>query len=334
MRRFLVVMCWVFALVACGERSWSTSDDAAARDEAMRSPAHEYEDGNEPKGEGAIQRGLASDSPAETKDGRDAEAAADTALAAAVAAADAAAAAADEAASPLSDEEKRRLEQEERERTALLLSVRVRDRRTGRPVAGALVERGRTDASGRYEERRSMPEAFEKIVVRCPTRLSFVRTRKIGEAPFVVRGTRADATIDVDTGVCVEPPERKHRRRFAGVYFWGFEQSHFYPCDGVSAEASYYEYPQGYWVHAPSIVYSALKRAMPTPEGDWDSRRVYVEWLGTSTGPGLYGHMGGALYQLDVEALYKVSTNIPATCNPPGMPEFPIPPPPPEPPKG
>ncbi|MBP6748357.1 MAG: hypothetical protein KA144_01855 [Xanthomonadaceae bacterium] len=267
-------------------------------------------------------------------------AAADAAAEAAAAAADAAAAAADAAAgahgsaSLLSDEEKRRLEQEERERTALLLSVLVRDRGTGRPVVGALVERGRTDASGRYEERRPMPEAFEKIVVRCPTRLSFVRTRKIGEAPFVVRGARTDATIDVDASVCVEPTERKLRRRFAGVYFWGFEQSNFYSCDGVSAEASYYEYPRGYWVHAPSIVYSALKRAMPTPQGDWDSRRVYVEWLGTSTGPGIYGHMGGALYQLDVEALYKVSANIPATCNPPGMPEFPIPPPPPEPPKG
>lgn len=299
----------------------------------MRSSAHEHEDASEPKGEGAIQRGLASDLSAETTDDRDAEAAADAALAAAVAAADAAAAAADEAASPLSDEEKRRLEQEERERTALSLTVRVRDRGTGRPVVGALVERGKTDASGRYEERRPMPEAFEKIVVRCPTRLSYAKTRKIGEAPFVVRDGRADATIEVDASVCVEPPASKHRRRFAGIYLWGFEQSHFYPCDGVSKDASYYEYPRGYWVDAPRVVYTALEHAMPAAQDDSGSRRVYVEWLGTSTGPGLYGHMGGALYQLDVEALYKVSANIPATCNPPGMPEFPFPPPPPEPPK-
>lgn len=263
----------------------------------------------------------------------------DAAADAAAAAADAAAAAADAAAGaygsdpPLSDEEKLRMEREERERTALLLSVLVRDRRTGRPVAGALVERGRTDASGRYEERRPMPEPFEKIEVRCPTRLHFAKTRKIGEVPFVIRGGRADATIDVDAGICVEPPERKERRRFSGVYFWGFEQSHFYPCDDLSTYPSYYEYPRGYWADVPRIVYAALERAMPTTADQWRSRRVYVEWFGTSTGPGNYGHMGGALYELDVEALYKVSANIPATCSPPGMPEFPIPPAPPEPPK-
>ncbi|GEM_PF-1355328 len=284
------------------------------------------------------------------------DAAADAAAEAAAAAADAAAAAGDAAdaagavaeamAASLPESEKRRLTQQERERTALLLSVRVRDQRTGRPVVGAIVEgskssrpsmvvrRGKTDASGRYEERRSMPGSFEKIEVRCPTRLDFAKTRKIGEAPFVVRGARADATIDVDASVCVEPPVRKSRRRFAGVYFWGFEQSHFYPCNGMPAEADYYEFPDGYWVYALPVVYDALQRTMSTAQNEWGARRVYVEWFGTSTGPGIYGHMAGALYQLDVEALYKVSTNIPATCNPPGMPEFPIPPPPPEPPKG
>lgn len=325
--------------VACGATSPQAASDAengitagreaegdAAEYGSSKPPAteEEYPGTNADAGKALTMSNAAADAAAEA-----AEAAADAAAAAADAAA-----AAYESGPPLSNEEKRRIEQEERERTALLLSVQVRDRRTGRPVAGALVERGRTDASGRYEERRPMPEAFEKIVVRCPTRLHFAKTRKIGEAPFVVRGGRADATIDVDAGVCVEPPERKERRRYAGVYFWGFEQSNFYPCDDVSAEASYYEYPQGYWVYAPRVVSAALKRAVPTPQGVWDSRRVYVEWLGTSTGPGSYGHMGGALYQMDVEALYKVSANIPATCNPPDMPKFPIPPPPPEPPKG
>lgn len=221
----------------------------------------------------------------------------------------------------------------ERERSALLLSVLVREVRTGRPVAGVAVDRGKTDASGRYEGRRPLPRRGEKIEVRCTSRNDFLRGRTLGAAPFVIRDGRADATIDVDPSVCIEPAIRTERRRFAGIYDEGFENSTFLPCEGMPAEATYYDRAGFYWANVPGNIGAALDKAAPGTEDDWHrGRRFYVEWLGTSTGPGVYGHMGMSLYDLDVEALYKVSATVPASCHPPGLVEFPIPPPPPPPP--
>jgi len=160
-----------------------------------------------------------------------------------------------------------------------------------------------------------------------------MRTKLIAQAPFVVRDGRADATIEVDASVCVEPPVRSVRRRFKGLYSWGFEYATFLPCEGMPAESSYYADAGSYWATLPDSISTAVDDAAPETKTTWrDGRRVYVEWLGTATGPGSYGHMGGALYNLDVEALYKVSATIPTHCQPPELGDFPFPPPPPPPP--
>ncbi len=250
---------------------------------------------------------------------------------AAVAAAEAAAEAAD--AEPLDPVEAAKEAEWERQRTALRLTVLVLDRSSGKPAAGIGVGRGRTDADGRYEEQRQMPLPDEKITVHCPSRLHFVRGRKIGEAPFVVRNSRADAVIQIDATQCVEPPLRKQRMRLAGLYSRGFEDSSFVPCTGMPPEARYYDRPGYYWVDMPPVLDRAIARTA-NPGDSGMGRMAYVEWLGTTTGPGQYGHMGMASYQLDVEAIYKVSATAPASCRPDGfellMPPLPPPPPPPE----
>lgn len=220
------------------------------------------------------------------------------------------------------------------DRPGIPLNVLVRDRRTGRPVADVGVEDGRTDASGRYQGRRPFSEPGETIQAWCPSRIGPVRTRSIGEAALVVRDGHADATIDVDTSVCVEPALRRERRRFNGIYSWGFEYSAFAPCEGMPEEAAYYADARFYWATLPDGIGAAVGDAMR--QGDItgrDGRRVYVEWLGTSTGPGAYGHMGASRYRLDVEALYLVSATIPTHCHPRGLDNalIPLPPPPPPP---
>lgn len=208
----------------------------------------------------------------------------------------------------------------ERQRTVLHLTVLVRDHNNGRPVAGIRVGRGRTDEEGRYEERREMPLPKEKITAYCPSRVFLAHGRQIGAAPIVVRDGRADAVIAVDATQCVEPPLRKQRMRLAGLYTWGFEKSSFVPCAGMPPEATYYDMPGHFWVDMPHVINRAIERAASPNDDDlMTGRMVYVEWLGTTTGPGQYGHMGMALYQLDVEALYKVSATPPASCRPDGF---------------
>lgn len=164
-------------------------------------------------------------------------------------------------------------------------------------------------------------------------RSGLMRSKVIGSAPFIIQDGSAKATIEVDVSVCVEPAVHTERRRFAGIYDSGFEISTFLPCEGMPAEAAYYDRVGFYWANVPDSIGAALDKSIPGTEDNWRrGRRFYVEWLGTATGPGIHGHMGMSLYNLDVEALYKVSAEIPATCHPAELREFPIPPPPPPPP--
>ena len=253
---------------------------------------------------------------------------------AAVAAPEAAAEAADAASSTesLDPVEAAKQAEWERQRTALQLTVLVLDRRSRKPAAGIGVGRGKTDAQGRYEELRGMPLPNEKIIAHCPSRMNFVRGKRIGEAPFAVRDGRADAVIQVDATQCVEPPLRKQRMRLAGLYTWGFESSSFMPCTGMPREARYYDRPGFYWVHMPPVLHRSVSRTA-APDDSGMVRMVYVEWLTTTTGPGQYGHMGMALYQMEVEAIYKLSSTVPASCSPEGFDLLMPPPPPPPPPE-
>lgn len=220
----------------------------------------------------------------------------------------------------------------EREFSALLLSVDVRDARTGTPVAGVAVGRGHTDARGHHEERRPMPYPGERIEVHCPTRIPGMEGHRIGTAPFVVRNGRAEAVIRVIAD-CAEPAEHRHLRSLAGFYVSGFETSAFLPCSGMPVEAADYDWPHGYWADPSPAVQYALDRAVPSPFDvtaripfERGLRKAYVEWLATETGPGLKGGMGNALYELEVHALFRASATPPAGCHPVDWDRFPLPP--------
>lgn len=110
----------------------------------------------------------------------------------------------------------------------------------------------------------------------------------------------------------------------------GFENSSFLPCAGMPTEARYYDRPGFYWVDMSPTLHRAVSQAAD-PDDSGMGRMVYVDWLATTTGPGRYGHMGVALYEMEVEAIYKVSATAPESCRPDTF-ELLMPPPPPPPP--
>jgi hypothetical protein len=329
MRIWPLIFVSMLPLSACDSGNIDADASAASTTDADGSRARTGEPGARASGESNSDDAVSGTGygPATTRKDVAEQAEVHALLAAAEAAASAADAASTEPPDPLEAAEEAEWE---RQRTALHLTVLVRDRSSGRPLAGIGVGRGQTDADGRYEERREMPLPKDKITAHCPSRLHYVRGRQIGEAPFTVRSGRADAVIEVDATQCVEPPLRKLRVRLAGLYAWGFENSSFVPCAGMPPEAAYYDIPGRYWVDIPPMIHRAIARAADPEDDHMMGRRVYVEWLGTATGPGQYGHMGMALYQLDVEALYKVSATPPASCRPDGLDMLMPPPPPPE----
>jgi hypothetical protein len=208
----------------------------------------------------------------------------------------------------------------EQERTALGLVVSVRDRATGRPLEGfGIGEIGRdvTGVDGMLETRRPLPEPSERITVHCPSRLGF-KGMRIADAPFAIRDGIASAEFEVDPSVCREPPTTQRRGRFAGMYLSTFEQSAFFPCEGLPGVEYYARGPHSAWANLPASLEDSLIWQLRMHVAD---DGVYVEWTGTLTGPGPHGHLGASLYNLDAETVHEVSSTRPAACRAPGFKE-------------
>jgi hypothetical protein len=84
---------------------------------------------------------------------------------------------------------------------------------------------------------------------------------------------------------------------FRGIYFQGFETSGFRPCDGAET----------WWVNqVPSGQFAQFGQG-----GDFS---VYVEWTGTRSGRGIYGHMGMYRHQIDVEKVILAREPLASDC--------------------
>lgn len=330
-------MASLFAMSACSAGNKDASGTSIAKAAADDAAAAESVDGS-PGDRAAATTTFPAESAQETKAAEDAEDAAVLAtLQAEIAAsaANAAAEAADRAAGADDPETAAQQAARERKERAVHLIVRVQDRASGAPVAGAVVrthfagpEPPRTDAGGRFEAWGPVPHPNEQISVHCPSRLRSALGKQLGVSGLGVRNGRAEITFRVDASQCVEPPVRMQRLRMAGTYIGGFESSQFIPCKGMPAEAAYYAYPRGYWVWMPRAIAERVQRAAQATADGPTAGVVYVEWLAKSTGPGSYGHMGLALYELEVEVLERVSPVIPAGCDTLVVEPRPPPPPP------
>ena len=105
---------------------------------------------------------------------------------------------------------------------------------------------------------------------------------------------------------CAEPPVRSVRVELRGHYTTGFESSDFRPCGGLPAEAAVYGPDWGAaWVEFADSVRGRELKWPTLPDTVFDPT-LYVRWRGTMTGPGAYGHMGVAIYNLVVDEILDV----------------------------
>jgi len=197
----------------------------------------------------------------------------------------------------------------------------LRDSRTGSPVPRAWIrvdERGgvgASDSTGHFRLGGFAP-GKHKIIVQCPLRRQWfgkvARTVSF-QAPRAMKDTM---DIQVDMRECTDVPVDTVRVRTQGVVTEGFEAGFFEPCKRFSQiqlggyrdfsglaslgfAGENIEPPQG-WPHVK-------------PEKGY--YRTYMDVEGNLIGPGSYGHMGLATYQLIVTRVFSAAAATKTSCH-------------------
>jgi hypothetical protein len=167
----------------------------------------------------------------------------------------------------------------------------------------------RVDTAGVYRI-DSLPPGALQLSVSCET------LRGLGKSLAVDTMVVGDSGLFrhdwlVSTVGCDPRPLRRVTGIFSGHYTTGFEASDFIPC----AE-------DGWFIPGDSLdSYSInLRRAWATwsagvdaglawpdvPRDSYGYSRYYVTWRGTVVGPGRYGHLGAALFEIRVDSILTV----------------------------
>ena len=107
------------------------------------------------------------------------------------------------------------------------------------------------------------------------------------------------------SGSCDLRPVRSLTGRFAGLYAGGFEESSFRRCDAPD---------QVIWMSMRQDAAAQLGHAFMSQPPDTVQGPVYITVWGTLTGPGAYGHMAVAEYELRVDSLYTLGRSPPQGC--------------------
>jgi len=127
-------------------------------------------------------------------------------------------------------------------------------------------------------------------------------------APFGETGNPADLVQDV--GSIVFSPKRCSGQReplsgtFRGLWHGGFEESRFVPCgarSGVPAEVN-----GAIWLSLPRDSAAADAIQARFPRGRYrPMESLYIHVHGRLHGPGIFGHLGGSSYELEVDSLVE-----------------------------
>jgi hypothetical protein len=143
------------------------------------------------------------------------------------------------------------------------------------------------------------------LAVHCPT--IHAGLTQLAFAHVVIADANLQRNWVVPATGCDPRPERHLTRTFRGYYTPGFESSAFVPCprdawflpsDSLDSEP----YMRHAWVTWPPD----LLREIQWPDAPRDSfgnRQYFVEWHGTVTGPGNYGHMGVSVFEFRVDSV-------------------------------
>jgi hypothetical protein len=115
-------------------------------------------------------------------------------------------------------------------------------------------------------------------------------------------------------------------RTFAGVYGGGFESSYFLPCPRLSWWPGWDarepgDVGGGVWVEMTAAAQPSYQRAFQRaglPLGRQDPSEQFTEyfvrWRATVSGPGRYGHLSLAQWEMRVDSVISVETPSARSC--------------------
>lgn len=204
------------------------------------------------------------------------------------------------------------------------------DLRDDTPFASALIEIDGTDFNavtardGIYWWRHDELPALSTIRIICPRKNPFdFRPVIAARVPYSINQCE-NLTVRIDLSRCESHPESVRRVRLRGMNASGFEESGFYPCDGMPNEtAEYAGIDPSIWVETSEL--SAWDQAKGGLVGLVRRTRnvsvSYVDWSGTLHGPGIYGHMGVGMYEFRPNEVHDISIIKPDDCEAPGYAE-------------
>ena len=172
-----------------------------------------------------------------------------------------------------------------------------------------------SDSRGRYLFFDVRPGTHE-VAFFCPTKRAWwghvFATRSIAVT------AQTDSALDFHVVLrdCEEPPLRTWSGEFRGHYRGGFEASDFTPCAAFeNLKGTAYE---GSRRTSAWVSFSEAARAQFRPTGgsadDPDNPGAFVRWRATVTGPGSYGHLGVAMYDMLVTDILEMRAATPTDC--------------------
>jgi hypothetical protein len=196
----------------------------------------------------------------------------------------------------------------------------LRDSRTGSPVPRAWIrvdERGgvgASDSTGHFRLGGFAP-GKHKIIVQCPLRRQWfgkvARTVNF-QAPRAMKDTM---DIQVDMRECADVPVDTVRVRTQGVVTEGFEAGFFEPCKRFN------QIQLGGYRDFSGLASLGFARENIEPPQGWPQvkpekgyYKTYMDVEGNLIGPGSYGHMGLATYQLIVTRVFTAAAATKTSC--------------------
>ncbi len=199
----------------------------------------------------------------------------------------------------------------------------LRDSRTGRPVGRAWMrmdERGglgASDSTGRFWLWGFAP-GKHKVIVYCPLRRQWLgkvaTTVPINATPAM----KDTMDIAVDMRGCADVPVDTVRIRTRGVWSSGFEDGFFTPCTRFN------QIPLGGYRDFSGEAYLGFARSGIEPPGGWPRMKAvngyyktFLDVEGDLIGPGSYGHMGIATYELRVTRILSAKAASKTSCDEP-----------------
>jgi hypothetical protein len=185
---------------------------------------------------------------------------------------------------------------------------------TGIELRAGLGTSVKTDTGGAYEF-PSLPTSKQLIRVFCPS-ASYWHAQELARFEVTLpQGADSVHDLMVDRALCTERVDTL-RGIFRGHWSVGFEESEFLPCPGT-VKVNGWSLRSGWggiWGEWGRTGVSPWPQKMPRPDTSGYGDRYYIRALGTLHGPGDFGHLGVAAYQLEIDSLLEVRTPSEKDC--------------------